>query len=153
MHALRELIQQRMDDLRYTSQADLVRATGLSRALISQYYNDDRDRLPQLPDVETMKKLASGLRVPYDVVLLAAAQAMGVPDRLLPVQVPSSGDLSDDELIAELGRRLTATENDRKMLHNDESSTTRQLRAAARSRERSDPVRRPTSKRSKPTPN
>lgn len=83
-----------------------MRESGLSAQLVSKLLNDDRAVLPQLPDRGTLKALARAFRLPETVVLLKAVEALGVdvPDVPLVYGLPHA---SNDELLAEIRRRLT----------------------------------------------
>jgi transcriptional regulator with XRE-family HTH domain len=104
VNAWRAYLQQQMDSRRWR-QADLARASGLTRQHISGMMTDDRERLDDLPTRETVEKIAKAFGVSPGVVLRIAAEACGVPvDGLLEVSV---SDLSNDVLIEELRRRLS----------------------------------------------
>lgn len=106
MHALRQFIQEQMD-ARGWRPADLVRASGLSKQLVSNHLNDDREVLAQRPSKATVTGYARAFKVSEDVVLSKVAAAMGVPIGDLQPVVFSVSDASDAELLAELARRLS----------------------------------------------
>jgi|GEM_PF-5545197 len=108
MHEYRRLVQETMD-LKGLRPAEVARRAGLSRQTLSKILNDDRELLTQRPDLETAKALASGLELRVDVVLAAVTQSMG-----LPVQVSVAGlqQATDDQLLAEVRRRMGAARED-----------------------------------------
>lgn len=110
-HALRDFIRAQME-LRKMTQADLGRASGLSRSHLSKLLNDPRDRLPQLPTPETVSGLANGFNLPQGVVLAAAIEALGVGFTSDDF-VYRLTDASNRELLSEVERRLgEATDGD-----------------------------------------
>lgn len=108
MHAFRRLIQARMDEHGYKP-ADVVRLSGLSRQTLHSILTDSRDTIKEMPSRKTVQVLAEALRMPADQLLVAAAEAYGVPVAA-PVLVPSVTDVSDAELARELLRRAVARE-------------------------------------------
>lgn len=108
MHAFRRLIQARMDERGYKP-ADVVRLSGLSRQTLHSILTDSRDSIKDMPSRKTVQVLAEALRLPADQLLVAAAEAYGVPVTA-PVLVPTVTDVSDSELARELLRRATARE-------------------------------------------
>ncbi|HEY0169205.1 MAG TPA: helix-turn-helix transcriptional regulator [Jatrophihabitans sp.] len=110
MHAFRRLIQQRMDERGYRP-ADVVRLSGLSRQTLHSILSDSRDTIREMPSRKTVLVLAEALRMPADQLLIAAAEAYGVPVTA-PVLVPTVTDVSDSELARELLRRAAAREGD-----------------------------------------
>jgi transcriptional regulator with XRE-family HTH domain len=108
MHAFRRLIQARMDEHGYKP-ADVVRLSGLSRQTLHSILTDSRDTIKEMPSRKTVQVLAEALRMPADQLLIAAAEAYGVPVAA-PVLVPTTTDVSDAELARELLRRATARE-------------------------------------------
>lgn len=105
MHDLQRFIQEQLDT-RGWRQADLVQRSGLSRAHVSKLLKDQGDLLKQLPDRETLDGIARGLGVRVELVLSAAVSALGVPPATLPLMLPSTESLTNDQLLAELARRL-----------------------------------------------
>jgi transcriptional regulator with XRE-family HTH domain len=87
------------------SQADLSRASGLSRQHVSKMLSDDRDRITRMPEQATLDGLAKALAVPRSVIALHSLRAYGI-DVDVPYQ-RTVHDLSDDELVTELKHRLT----------------------------------------------
>jgi transcriptional regulator with XRE-family HTH domain len=108
MHAFRRLIQARMDERGYKP-ADVVRLSGLSRQTLHSILTDSRDTIKEMPSRKTVQVLAEALRMPADQLLIAAAEAYGVPVAA-PVMVPTVTDVSDAELARELLRRAVARE-------------------------------------------
>jgi transcriptional regulator with XRE-family HTH domain len=111
MHAFQRLIQDRMDERGYKP-ADVVRLSGLSRQTLHSILTDSRDTIKEMPSRKTVQVLAEALRLPTDQLLIAAAEAYGVPVTA-PVMVPSVTDVSDSELARELLRRAVGREADR----------------------------------------
>jgi transcriptional regulator with XRE-family HTH domain len=109
MHAFRRLIQARMDERGYKP-ADVVRLSGLSRQTLHSILTDPRDTIKEMPSRKTVQVLAEALRMPADQLLIAAAEAYGVPVTA-PVLVPTVTDVSDSELARELLRRAAARES------------------------------------------
>lgn len=103
MHAFRRLIQARMDERGYKP-ADVVRLSGLSRQTLHSILTDPRDTIKEMPSRRTVQVLAEALRMPADQLLVAAAEAYGVPVAA-PVLVPTVTDVADSELARELLRR------------------------------------------------
>jgi|GEM_PF-2832269 len=110
MHAFRRLIQARMAERGYKP-ADVVRLSGLSRQTLHSILTDPRDSIKDMPSRRTVQVLAEALRLPADQLLVAAAEAYGVPVAA-PVLVPTVTDVSDSELARELLRRAAAREQD-----------------------------------------
>lgn len=108
MHAFRRLIQARMDERGYKP-ADVVRLSGLSRQTLHSILTDSRDTIKEMPSRRTVQVLAEALRMPADQLLVAAAEAYGVPVAA-PVLVPTVTDVTDAELARELLRRAVARE-------------------------------------------
>jgi transcriptional regulator with XRE-family HTH domain len=105
IHALRKLLWEELDRKGWTP-ADLARASSLSPQLISTLLNDPRDVMDQMPKRETLSKIAYGFRIPESVVFRAAAVAWGVPVDGKPDDRLTADDLSNEELLATIGRRL-----------------------------------------------
>lgn len=110
MHAFRRLIQARMAERGYKP-ADVVRLSGLSRQTLHSILTDSRDSIKDMPSRRTVQVLAEALRLPADQLLVAAAEAYGVPVTA-PVLVPTVTDVSDSELARELLRRAAVREED-----------------------------------------
>ncbi|MBV9820966.1 MAG: helix-turn-helix transcriptional regulator [Actinobacteria bacterium] len=108
MHAFRRLIQARMAERGYKP-ADVVRLSGLSRQTLHSILTDPRDSIREMPSRRTVQVLAEALRLPADQLLVAAAEAYGVPVTA-PVLVPTVTDVADSELARELLNRATARE-------------------------------------------
>lgn len=108
MHAFRRLIQQRIDERGETS-ADVARRAGLSKQTLHSILTDDRPSIREMPSRKTVQGLATALQMPADQLLIAAAEAYGVPVAK-PVVVPSVVDVADSELARELVRRAIARE-------------------------------------------
>lgn len=105
MHPLRKLLWDELDRKQWAA-ADLARASNLSPQIISTLLNDSRDQLDQMPKRDTLSKLAWGLRIPESVVMRAAAAAWGVPLDTSDDARLTADDLSNEELIATIARRL-----------------------------------------------
>ncbi len=97
-----------MDERGYKP-ADVVRLSGLSRQTLHSILTDSRDTIKEMPSRKTVQVLAEALRMPADQLLIAAAEAYGVPVAA-PVLVPTVTDVSDSELARELLRRAVARE-------------------------------------------
>lgn len=108
MHAFRRLIQARMDERGYKP-ADVVRLSGLSRQTLHSILTDSRDTIKEMPSRRTVQVLAEALRMPPDQLLIAAAEAYGVPVAA-PVMVPTVTDVPEVELARELLRRAVDRE-------------------------------------------
>lgn len=103
-HALAAFIQERMLAKKWR-QRDVVAASGLSRALVSKYAADDREKLTRLPERETLEGFAKALGVPIDVLIGKAVEALDLGY--------TSGDFINSvatahyrDLLDEIGRRL-----------------------------------------------
>lgn len=108
MHEFKQFIQKELD-ARGWRQADLVRASGLSRSLVSKLLRDDRNYLGQMPDEATLEGIAKGFAVPVDVVRTAASRALaGYSDEGHPLQVDLTV-VSTDALLQEVRRRIEST--------------------------------------------
>jgi transcriptional regulator with XRE-family HTH domain len=97
-----------MDERGYKP-ADVVRLSGLSRQTLHSILTDSRDTIKEMPSRRTVQVLAEALRMPADQLLIAAAEAYGVPVAA-PVLVPTVTDVSDAELARELLRRAVDRE-------------------------------------------
>ncbi|MFL6162988.1 MAG: helix-turn-helix domain-containing protein [Jatrophihabitantaceae bacterium] len=109
MHAFRRLIQQRIDERGETS-ADVARRAGLSKQTLHSILTDDRPAIREMPSRKTVQGLAAALQMSADQLLIAAAEAYGVPVSR-PVVVPSVIEVTDSELARELMRRALARES------------------------------------------
>lgn len=103
-HALAEFVRQQMDE-RGLRNRDLERLSGLSRALVSKYVTDQREKLTRLPNKATLDGLAKALGVSSEFLLGKAIEAMDLGY--------TSGDFINSvrtaenrELIDEIQRRL-----------------------------------------------
>lgn len=104
MHALRKYLQDGLD-ARAWQQADLMRASGLTRQRLSQMLGDDREVLPSVPRRETLQAIARAFRVSESTVTAVAFEAMGYDLEV----VRSETDLStatDEQLVHALADRL-----------------------------------------------
>lgn len=104
-HALAAFISKRMDD-RGLRQRDVVSQSGLSRALVSKYASDDRDKLTRLPDKATLEGFAKALGVSSGFLLGKAIEALDIGYTAGDF-INSVGTASDQELLDEVRRRLT----------------------------------------------
>jgi transcriptional regulator with XRE-family HTH domain len=105
-HAYRRFVQHEMDK-RIWTQADLARAAGLSNSLVSRIVTDDQERLTKLPMTETIDGLVKAFGDTENTrtrLLLSIAEAMGFP--VGEVAVADASLLADDELLAEVARRM-----------------------------------------------
>lgn len=105
MHALRQFIEDQMRLKDYRRPTDLVKASGLSKQQVSWMLNDNRDRLGEMPEPATIDGLSRAFSVPPEAIRIVAAQALGVIVDS-PVQIASVHDVTDADLIRELGTRL-----------------------------------------------
>lgn len=112
MHDYRRLVQETMD-AKGLRPAEVARLTGLSRQTLSKLLNDDREVLTQRPDLQTAEALAEGLGLRVEVVLAAIASSMGLP---VKVSVAGLQEATDDQLLAEVRRRMRAAHDE----HDDE---------------------------------
>jgi hypothetical protein len=71
---------------------------------------DSRDTIKEMPSRKTVQVLAEALRMPADQLLIAAAEAYGVPVAA-PLMVPTVTEVSDSELARELLRRAVERES------------------------------------------
>lgn len=104
MHALRRFIQSELDSRGWQAR-DLVKASGLSKQLVSNLMNDDRDVLPQLPRTTTLEALAGAFNVSTAHVTTVAVEALGVPGVNAPEVVHQIREVGDEVLLEELLRR------------------------------------------------
>lgn len=91
------------------SLTQLADRTSLTKQNLSRILNDTRETLKQRPDPETVEKLASGLNIPRDLVWSAVAEAMGIPVSTSNEFVRQIDEATDEELVAELSRRMGLT--------------------------------------------
>jgi transcriptional regulator with XRE-family HTH domain len=103
MHALGCYLQEEMD-ARGWRQADLARASGLSRQVVSLLVT--QQELRAMIRQPTIEALSRALGVDETIIISKAAEAIGVPvDKLAPV-VLAADDVSDDVLLEILRKRL-----------------------------------------------
>lgn len=102
MHEFRRYVQEQMDARNWT-QSDVANAGGFDRQVVYSIVHDTRDVLPSKPKAATVNGLAKAFGVSRETVLAHVAIAMGLPTELKRADVT---DVSDDELIRELSRRL-----------------------------------------------
>jgi transcriptional regulator with XRE-family HTH domain len=107
MHALRRFIQSELDSRGWQAR-DLVKVSGLSKQLVSNLLNDDRDILPQLPRTTTLGALARAFNVSTAHVTTVAVEALGVPGVNAPAVVHQIEEVDDEVLLRELLRRAVA---------------------------------------------
>jgi transcriptional regulator with XRE-family HTH domain len=105
VHHYRRFIQDNLDS-RGWKQADLVRASGLSRQLIHSILRDDRDHLGQMPDESTLEGLAKGFKVPLETVRTAAARSLVGYSDDGGALTPQLQDVDLDILLNEIRRRF-----------------------------------------------
>lgn len=103
MHAFRDYIQTQMDARGWT-RTDLKNRSGLSRQQLGRLLTDDRDRLPERPEADTVAALANAFTVSIDVLWLKVAEAMGLPTH--EVRIADVELVPDEALIAEIRSRL-----------------------------------------------
>lgn len=108
MHAYRRFVQETMD-LKRMRAADVERAGGPSRQVISKVLTDPRPTLDRRPDQATVEAFAKGLDVRPEAVLAAVAEAMGLP---VHVSVAGLQEATDDQLLAEVRRRMRTDHHD-----------------------------------------
>ena len=105
MHALGKFLQQEID-ARGWRISDLIAASGLSKQTVYNLFEDKRDRMDQTPQRRTIIGLADALGIHETAILVAAAEAIGVPGDRLPLASRSIQEISDAELLQEIARRL-----------------------------------------------
>ncbi|MEV7973300.1 helix-turn-helix transcriptional regulator [Cellulomonas sp. NPDC089187] len=108
MHALRQYVQGEMDR-RGWKPVELAKRSGVSKQVLSNLLNDDRDELRMLPARDTIDGLAAAFSVDRDVLLGVVGEAMGIPVGRTVV-VYDASRVPDDELLRELAHRLAARE-------------------------------------------
>ncbi|MBF6340670.1 helix-turn-helix transcriptional regulator [Nocardia abscessus] len=109
MHEFRRFIQNELD-ARGWKQADLVRASGLSRSHVSKLLRDHREHLGQMPDDSTIAALAKGFGLPMEVIQTAASRALaGYSDNDAPLQIDLR-TVSTEALLREVERRSATAE-------------------------------------------
>jgi transcriptional regulator with XRE-family HTH domain len=106
-NVFREFILEQMD-ARHWRQADLVRASGLSRSHVSKMLKDTRPHLAQIPDGTTLSGLATAFKMDVSEVRRVATRAVGVNADPAPTMVFGLRDATDAELLSELQKRLAA---------------------------------------------
>ena len=105
MHEYRRFVQEQMD-LRRMRPADVERAGGPSRQVLSKLLNDNRDSLDRRPDNATVTALAKAFRIDVEHVLASVARAMGLPTS---VTIAGLEAASNEELLGEIRRRMEST--------------------------------------------
>ena len=116
-------------DLRRMRPADVERAGGPSRQVLSKLLNDNRDSLDRRPDSATVQSLAKAFGIPVEKVLASVVEAMGLPTS---VTVAGLETASNEELLDEIRRRMErthdkhATTHDHHTLPGDEQSAGRE---------------------------
>ncbi|GAA1909128.1 hypothetical protein GCM10009737_07840 [Nocardioides lentus] len=103
-HAFTAFLREQTD-LRGWAQSDVVSASRLSRALVSKWLTDDRERLTRLPDRDTVAAFARAFGVSPEFLLGKAVEATGMGYTAGDF-VNSVRTASDDDLVSELRRRL-----------------------------------------------
>jgi transcriptional regulator with XRE-family HTH domain len=127
VNALQEFIRAEMTARGWTQQADLVRASGLSPQHVSKMLSPGQ-QVRQMPDDATIAGLHAAFGTDEVAIRRIALSAMGID--LAPLSITRTvSDVSDDELLAELGRRLQVARK------TDQPRLVRPLAAAARRRE------------------
>ena len=97
---LAELIRQHQDNTG-DSYADIARRAGLSKAKIGQLASTDQ---PHMPRIDTLEKVAAGLRLPLRVVQQAAMASAGImpesydSDQAIDLIVANLRQLSPEQL-------------------------------------------------------
>lgn len=110
MHALQRFIREQMDDQDPPwQQADLERASGLSKQQISKLMTSKSGRMSRMPADATIAGLARGLGVSENFIRLKVVESMGVDVGDVRL-VRETRVASNDELLAEVRRRMTESE-------------------------------------------
>lgn len=104
-NAFNRFIREQLD-MRGWNQADLMRASGLSRSHVSKIVKDKRDRLPRLPADDTLVGISTAFSLDVAEVRRIASLAVGIADGPAPTYVFELREATNRELLAELGRRL-----------------------------------------------
>ncbi|MFD6030514.1 helix-turn-helix domain-containing protein [Cellulosimicrobium funkei] len=125
MHALRAFVEQQMNTRAWTNQ-DLVRASGITKQVISELLKDTRERVTSMPSDKTIDGLSRAFGVDRSLVLTKIGEAMGLPVSE-PVVVFDASGVSNDELLRELATRLGTSEVD----HGNTAPTRRAAGSAA----------------------
>jgi transcriptional regulator with XRE-family HTH domain len=110
MHALRRFIQSELDNRGWQAR-DLVKASGLSKQLVSNLLNDDREAMPQLPRTATLEALANAFNVTTAHITTVAVEALGIPGVQAPAVVHQIHQVDDEVLLRELLRRAVTRES------------------------------------------
>lgn len=105
MHAYSRFIQEQLDARGWTA-ADLSRRTGITQSGLNKILQDPDERLAGMPTDETIDKLGRAFGIPPGVIVAHAASARYGVAVGEPVEVATAAQLSDDELIRQLGLRL-----------------------------------------------
>ena len=107
MHEFSRFIQEQLD-ARGWNRADLSRRSGLTESHLRKLLIDKRDRLPSMPEPDTIAALARGFGIDERIVIAhAAAACYGVPVEG-PVEAAGPAALGTDELLHEIAVRLRA---------------------------------------------
>ena len=106
-HAYRLLLEQELRRKGWNNQ-QLADASGVSKQRVSQILKDSRDVLKQRPEPVTVESLASALDIPPERIWNAVARAMGIPVSDPGPLVRKVEEASNEDLLAELSRRLDA---------------------------------------------
>ena len=101
-------------DLRRMRPADVERAGGPSRQVLSKLLNDNRDSLDRRPDSATVQSLAKAFGIPVEKVLASVAEAMGLPTT---VTVAGLETATNQELLDEIRRRMERTHDKHATTH------------------------------------
>lgn len=109
-------IQRHLDERGWTP-SDLSRAANINRSIIGRWREGAK------PEVTTARSLASALGRPLIEVLVASGLLTPEEADVTDVTVLTVGDITDDELVAEVAARLAQRgESERPPLHLAESS-------------------------------
>lgn len=92
-------VQRHLDERGWTP-SDLSRAAGINRSIIGRWRDGAK------PEVTTARALASALDRPVKEVLVASGLLTPDEADVTEVTVLTMGEISDDELVAELAARL-----------------------------------------------
>lgn len=108
MHELARYVQGLMDQAGWR-QADLARASGVSKEVVSNLLDKRRDGMTRPPAPETIAGIARAFpgRTNEQMLWLRVAQSMGLPVGT-EVTVPDPDALTDQQLLDVLARRLAA---------------------------------------------
>ena len=101
-NALADWVQAQLDERGWT-QADLMRASGLKRAHISNLLGTE-GLIRRMPQDFTIDGLARAFNTSRRHVLTIVAEAMGLPTET--VTIADAARLTDEDLLRELAKRL-----------------------------------------------